>query len=299
MAFIILINQNAGTVLKAGEDKVAQDLKGALGEENIESIKFLHPKELHETFKDIHAHEPILVGGGDGTLLSAANIFKDRKIPFGLLPFGTMNLLCKDLDIPADYKKAAEAYVHFEEEKIDIGMVNGQLFICAAMIGMFEALAEEREKHRKNGNLIKWLAFAREAFDKFTNKTKHNYRLKYPTHSETKKVKAVVISNNTYMEDAHPNAFKKKSLQDGEFGVYSINTEGTLESMHLLSSLLLGNWQDDPGVDTVITNEIMLENDHPKIPVLLDGEKVTLNAPLHFEIMPKALSVLIPSEVTT
>lgn len=299
MAFIILINQNAGTVLKAGEDKVAQDLKEAMGEDNIESIRFLHPKELHDAFKDIQAAEPILVGGGDGTLLSAANILKERNIPFGMLPFGTMNLLCKDLDIPADYKKAAKAYTHFEEEKIDIGMVNGHLFICAAMIGMFEALAEEREKHRKNGNLIKWLAFAHEAFDKFTNKTKHNYRLRYPTHSETKKVKAVVISNNTYLENAHPNSFKKKSLQDGEFGVYSINIEGTLESMHLLSSLLLGNWQDDPGVDTVITNEVYLENDHPKIPVLLDGEKVTLKAPLHFEIHPKSLPVLVPCEVTT
>lgn len=295
--FTILLNQNAGTVLKAGEQRIESDLRNALGPENIRSIEFLHPKKLYAAFKTITADDKVLIGGGDGTLLSAASILKERNIPFGLLPFGTMNLLCKDLDIPADYIEAANAYRSYQQTKIDVGTVNGHIFICAAMIGMFEALAEEREKNREEGSIIKWLAFLGDAIDKFTNKTKHNYHIRYSTHSERKSVKAVVISNNTYMEQSpHPNSFKKKSLQDGEFGVYAISTEGALESMQLLTSLLMGNWQNDPGVDVVVCDRVILENDKKKIPVLLDGEKVVLTAPLKFEIEPKSLSLFVPKD---
>ena len=83
---------NATPVVTAGEDAVAVIRKAAIAEET----------------------DAIVVGGGDGTISSAAAISAESGVPLGILPLGTMNFFARSLGIPAEMKAAAVALVSQE-----------------------------------------------------------------------------------------------------------------------------------------------------------------------------------------
>ena len=70
----------------------------ALGED-LRFIDFLNGKQLAKALRRADENSKLLIGGGDGTIATAASILGARKIPFGILPLGTMNLFAKDLGL--------------------------------------------------------------------------------------------------------------------------------------------------------------------------------------------------------
>src|SRR4051794_15792309 len=48
----------------------------------------------------------VVVGGGDGTVGAAAGVIAGTRIPFGVLPCGTLNHFARDAGIPVDLAEA-------------------------------------------------------------------------------------------------------------------------------------------------------------------------------------------------
>jgi diacylglycerol kinase family enzyme len=69
--------------------------------------------------------------GGDGTVLAVARALLDRDAVLGIVPTGTANLLARDLGIPLDPMPAVDALLESRPRRIDVGRVNGELFLCA------------------------------------------------------------------------------------------------------------------------------------------------------------------------
>ena len=81
--------------------------------------------------------EAVIVAGGDGTVACAGHALAGSDIPLGVLPYGTMNLLAKDLGLPiGDLPAALKAIAAGAIRTIDVGEVNGQSFLCASMLGL-------------------------------------------------------------------------------------------------------------------------------------------------------------------
>ena len=71
----------------------------------------------------------IVVAGGDGTIACAAQQLAGKAIVLGILPFGTMNVLAKDLGIPIGDIAAAVAVLRDGQvREIDAAEVNGQIY---------------------------------------------------------------------------------------------------------------------------------------------------------------------------
>ena len=81
--------------------------------------------------------DTVVAGGGDGTISSvaAALIGKDKRL--GILPFGTMNHFAKDLFIPLELEGAIGTIVAGHETKVDVGEVNGEIFINNSSLGLY------------------------------------------------------------------------------------------------------------------------------------------------------------------
>src|SRR4051794_20733367 len=50
--------------------------------------------------------QPIIAGGGDGTINAIASVIVDTDRTLGILPLGTLNHFAKDLKIPLDVESA-------------------------------------------------------------------------------------------------------------------------------------------------------------------------------------------------
>jgi diacylglycerol kinase (ATP) len=95
---------------------------------------------------------PIIVAGGDGTVGEVVNGLADAAAdgqplgPIGILPVGTANDIADTLGIPRDLAAAARVLAQGRARSIDVGEVNGRLFVNNSAIGLepFVTLIQQR-----------------------------------------------------------------------------------------------------------------------------------------------------------
>ena len=109
---LVLLNARAGTLLNAGAARVVEEIEAAL-KPRCESldIRLLQPQQLPRAITQaaLGPHDTVIVGGGDGSLSAAVAAFVATDKVLGVLPFGTMNLLARDLGMPPDPREAVAA----------------------------------------------------------------------------------------------------------------------------------------------------------------------------------------------
>src|SRR5438045_2905926 len=67
--------------------------------------------------------------GGDATLGGVADVAIERDLPFVCVPFGTRNHFARDVGLDRDDPLAALAAFEGVEKRIDVGRVNGRIFL--------------------------------------------------------------------------------------------------------------------------------------------------------------------------
>ena len=296
--FIVLINKSSGTVLRLGEEKITSMVKERLGD-RVVTLELLETRHIEETLKKLAAEKPagVLVGGGDGTAVLAAGILGPAGVPFAVLPLGTMNLLAQDLGAAANFEHTIEKFGQLTQDKIDVGTVNGKLFLCSAVIGFVPESAVVREELREAATV--------ETLARFLSKIKHGLggEIKSTLMLRTKEGDApfalettsLIISNNSFVEKPLGGAqrFYRDRLDSGKLGVYSAAPQGILDGLKLAVGLWLGNWQEHENIHAFEVANLIVESDDGARDVLvsLDGEPVEMQYPLHFSVKPKELSV--------
>ena len=89
-----------------------------------------------------------MAAGGDGTINSVASAVVGSEKSLGVLPFGTMNHFAKDLHIPLDLEGAVNTIVAGHKTKVDVGEVNGRIFLNNSSLGLYPSIVRERQKQR-------------------------------------------------------------------------------------------------------------------------------------------------------
>ena len=128
---LVLLNARAGTLIDIGATRVTDQIKGALQPrcEHLD-IRLLTPRGLRRAIADaaIGSHDTVVIGGGDGSVSAAVAALSGSDKVLGVLPFGTMNLLARDLGMPTDPQAAIAALAHAAPRRIDLAEINGRPF---------------------------------------------------------------------------------------------------------------------------------------------------------------------------
>lgn len=295
-SYDIFINTHSGTVLTVGNDALEREITES--RLPIRSLYILPAEQLLDKLRHHDGEAAILVGGGDGTVRSCAAVLAARGLPFGILPLGTMNLLARDLSIPHDIGAALNAYAAGNEAvKIDTATVNGETFLCSACLGGIPEASMVREKHR--GTL--WpLLLPRLIYNLFKGMNKSARRrlhLMLDGRRKTLRTAALVVANNLYdTEDCWgPDNLKRSTLDCGHLGVYAASPAGLWDKIRLLLRLGIGGWQHDRTMRMWKGHTLDIRTCRPREMLTLDGETEAFDMPLHFEVRPRALSLLVPA----
>ncbi|HEY8791666.1 MAG TPA: diacylglycerol kinase family protein, partial [Gaiellaceae bacterium] len=143
MAAFLLINPRSGSG-STGADGLrrAADQKGVrvhvLGEKD-------DPAELARGAQA----DALGMAGGDGSLASVAEIAIERGLPFVCIPFGTRNHFARDVGLDRDDPIGALDAFGGAARAIDVGSVNGRLFLNNASLGAYAQLVHRREHRRR------------------------------------------------------------------------------------------------------------------------------------------------------
>jgi diacylglycerol kinase family enzyme len=238
----------------------------------------------------------VYVLGGDGTVLAAARALLGRDLPLGIVPLGTANLLAMDLGLPADPKQALDALLASRVARIDVARCNRVPFLCAAMLGMPADLARAREAARGLGAWRLLPRMVRKLIWVLKRYPFHRVKLSLDGRAEHLSTRVMIVSNNPVDPNSPGINPKRPCLTTGQLGIYGVREGPLYDLPRLALTLLTGSWQNEPRVFSDSSTTACIHTKRPMgTAVLLDGEREHFTTPLHFDLQPGALPVLVPN----
>jgi len=238
----------------------------------------------------------VVAGGGDGTVGSVAGALVGRETPLGVLPLGTLNHFAKDLNIPLGLEEAARNVCEGRAVPVDVGEVNGRIFVNNSSLGLYPRIVRRREMLQERDGSGKWSAFLRASLAVLRRYPFMNVRLDADGQEIARKTPFVFVGNNEYqVENLQLGA--RACLDAGHLSLYVAHRTGRLGLLRLALNALLGRLRQAHDFDALCAREIWVETRRPRrIPVATDGEVSVLSTPLHYRIRPGALKVIVPKE---
>lgn len=238
----------------------------------------------------------VVAGGGDGTISAVASALAGTDKIMGVLPLGTLNHFAKDLSIPLDVEEAARVCVSGRVTRVDVGEVNGQVFVNNSSLGLYPSIVRLRDRQRARLGLSKWLAFVWATLSVLRRYPFMSVRLSTDEKKLFRRTPFVFVGNNEYqMEGLSLGA--RSCLDKGELSLHVAHRTGRLGLLRFALRALLGGLRDEKDFDSICTKEIWVETRRQRLRVALDGEVTIMNTPLHYQVRPGALRVLVPKEI--
>lgn len=238
--------------------------------------------------------DAVIAGGGDGTVSAVASSLAHTGVKLGVLPLGTLNHFAKDLGIPSEIEGAIELVATGAVRDIDLGEVNGRLFINNSSIGVYPRLVRHREEQRLHLGIGKWPALLIAAFKVFRRFPDFRVEMVSEGVKVSRRTPFVFVGNNEYAIDLF-TIRNRKALDQGVLNVYTANRGGRYEMMRLFVRALTGRL--DQGRDfTTFTLPGLVISTRRRRPatVALDGELVKISPPLVYKSRPGALRIIAP-----
>ncbi len=213
--------------------------------------------------------EILAMAGGDGSLAAVAAAALDTDAAFVCVPFGTRNHFARDIGLDRDDALAAlAAFDDAHERRVDVGRVNGRLFLNNISLGAYAGLVHRREHHRRRGEA---LARARGLL----SVAKHRHRLHVRVNGEELVARVLLIGNNRY--DVSLFTLGERERLD----------EGVLQ-LWAAAGVFPTAWEER------VETRFSLELPRATVRAAIDGEPVVLESPLEVESLAGALRVLLP-----
>jgi diacylglycerol kinase family enzyme len=215
------------------------------------------------------------MAGGDGSLATVAAVAAAHGLPFVCVPAGTRNHFAMDLGVDRrDVAGALDAFTDGVERLIDVGEVNGRIFLNNVSLGIYgEAVQLAGYRDTK----VRTLAETAHHVLAPTGRTPALH-LVDDTGRDHTRLAVVLVSNNAYALTG-PAPGTRPTLTSGELGVLVLDTPDRM-----------------PHPPGRAWSAPRLQVDAPgTVHAGIDGEAVELVAPLEFAVRSAVLRVRIPA----
>ena len=231
------------------------------------------------------------VAGGDGSVAAVAGVAVERELPLAVVPTGTLNHFARDLGLDlARPLRALDAFYSGHERRVDVGRVNGHLFINNVSLGVYaEMLGDPGYRQDKLG-----VAQAKLQAALSDPELRRALRITPPEEAPLEAVLAMVVSNNPYEFARWDKLGQRHRLDTGTLQVSVLDASSLEELERLLAGTLLGAIEFRPALRHWTSKRLETGVLGERVRAGVDGEPITLEAPLRFSVDPGALRVLVP-----
>lgn len=236
----------------------------------------------------------VVAGGGDGTQSAVASRLAGTDVVQGVLPLGTLNHFAKDLGIPLALADAVHTVARGRVLDVDVGEVNGRVFINNSSLGLYPEIVRERELQQLRLGKSKWRALASATLHATEGRPAMAVRVDADGEQQVHRTPFVFIGNNRYtMEGLAIGA--RETLQAGELSLYLGRHRGRMALVKLALRALARRLRQDEDFELVTGRAFVISTTGARVRVAADGEVAMLETPLHYRIRPRALRVLVPA----
>lgn len=266
---VLIVNPRSG-----GGKAVRSDLVAQCRARGIEPIVFEPGDDLSAIAEAAIRDGADVIGmaGGDGSQSTVAAVAARHGVPFVCVPAGTRNHFALDIGIDVrDVVGALDAFLHEDERRIDLGRVNGRVFVNNVAMGVYGAVVQSAEyRDNKVRTTIRMLPglIGPDAppFD---------LRFQAPDGREQRSAILLIVSNNPYAIAPRPRRGTRGRLDASVLGIIAVTGP------------------PPRGVDEWTTPVFRVDSG-ATVALGIDGESVEMKPPLVFECVPQALTIRAP-----
>lgn len=268
------------------------DLVQQCRERGIEPVVLAKGDDLIELAEDAIARGADVIGmaGGDGSQALVATVAMRHGIPHVVIPAGTRNHLALDLGLDRDdVVGALDAFTGGIPRTVDLATVNGRVFVNNASLGLYaDIVASDAYRDAK-------LRTALDTLPDLLGPNADSLDLHFVDSDGVAHDTAdvVLVSNNPYVLDSLAGVGTRPRMDAGVLGVVSLTLASATEARRFLALETAGQVNRFPGWQQWTTPRFEITSNGP-VQVGVDGEALTMASPVVFEVVPAAVTMLIP-----
>lgn len=298
MRLHVLVNGGAGSVVD--DDQTVADIEAAFAETGGDvTVEVVDPNDLCDLVAQIWERDrpdAVVVAGGDGTVNGTVAAAIECGAVLSVLPLGTFNHFARDLGIPVELNAAAQAIVDGSVRSVDVGEVNGKMFINNSVLGAYPMMVSARERIQDVKGWGKIRAVPVAAIYVLRNLPVHRLDITGSDGYSRQRVRTpfVFIGNGLY--DNEPGTpMARTAIDDGVLGVSVARVVSRWGMVRAALSTFLRGADHARDLDHVQVKELTVRSHTRTTRVAFDGEVARLHYPLHYRCRPGALQVLAPT----
>lgn len=248
----------------------------------IRVVELRRGDDLEQLVRDAVAAgaDGLAAAGGDGTQAIVATAAAEHGLPYACIPAGTRNHFALDLGVDReDVVGALDAFVDGGEHVVDLGEVNGRVFVNNVSMGLYaEAVQSEGYRDAKIRTLLDTAPTVLGSAG-----THLDLRWTSPDGVAHASAATILVSNNPYRLGRVVGSGTRPRIDTGQLGVAVVPARGEESAAGSASSSFLRQWS---------TSTFQVDSAQP-VPLGIDGEAVVLDPPIRFRIRPHVLCVRI------
>jgi diacylglycerol kinase family enzyme len=236
----------------------------------------------------------VVAGGGDGTINTVASALVGTAVTLGVLPLGTLNHFAKDLRLPLDLEGAVQTIGAGHTAWIDVGDVNGRIFLNNSSLGLYPRIVRHRQKQEERLGRGKWPAFLWATLVFLYRYPFVTLRLCLGHTDVVRRTPFVFIGNNEYQLDLF-KVGARACLDAGTLSLYLTPRTRRLGLLALAVRGVLGRLRRGQDFEILCVPEAVVDTRRKRVLVATDGEVNVMETPLHYRSRPGALCVIVPA----
>ncbi len=275
---VLIVNPHAGS-----ERETPEALSEAMPDLEL---RVTEPDDLEgELTRAVDAGaEIVAVAGGDGTLRTAAGVLADTKSTLLPVPLGTFNHFARSVGIDT-VEAAVEAFAQGTPTRVDLGKVNDDVFLNNASIGWYAEMLRTRMRltHRMPRQLAKVVAL-------LVHLPKAP-RFDVELGGQQYKTWLVWVGNGRY-DIRVGHLADRLSITEQKLDIRILVADRRLARFRAAFALLTGKVETSDALERFTADDATFRVHRRMVAVGIDGDGVTLPAPLRFHSAAACLSVL-------
>jgi diacylglycerol kinase family enzyme len=227
------------------------------------------------------------MAGGDGSQALVAAVAAERDVAMVVVPAGTRNHLALDLGLDRDdVVGALDAFGDASERRIDLGEVNGTVFVNNVSLGIYAAIVRSPEYRDAKvettlSTIPKVLGPDGKSFD---------LRFVGPDGERHEQAHLILVSNNPYGGDSLDTMASRPRVDTGCLGIVSLELSDDRAASNFLKAVGAGHPERFDGFCSW-SAETFEVGSGAAVDLGLDGEAMSMDPPLRFTIRPQQLRV--------
>jgi len=256
----------------------------------VEAFAVKEPDQLEPTLRRAleAKHELIVLGGGDGTISGLVDIMVGTGAVLGVLPLGTANSFARSLGLPLDLPSAADAIMHGERKRIDLGMIDDDYFANCAAIGLAPQIAQSVPHAAKKWfGRLGYLAWAAREFFLFKP-----FMLTVGEGADAQQLRVVEVRISNGRFHGGTELIDDARLDSGEIVVQAVRGHVRRRLLKNWAASIVGHSARHDDTVDLHGRSLKIVTD-PPLPISIDGE-VLARTPIVARAAAQSIDVMVP-----